>query len=234
MNIAVRPTLQRTEGAANPGSRVMTPTVLVIHPVPLMRRGIVASLAETDWFRSARFVEAASIADQEGKLTTLGMGDVVIACTQDLEALGTALGSRAGCGIGVLLLSSADATAARLFAENRIDAVLPADSSAVELVHTVTLLAAGGRTAPRRPTGSRHGTGIGRLSNRQLEILELMTRGLLNKQIAWELGLTEGTVKSHVSAILEKLGCNRRTQAITTFLPQSGGPGSAAGGRGFA
>ena len=49
-------------------------------------------------------------------------------------------------------------------------------------------------------------------------ILELMTRGLLNKQIAWELGLTEGTVKSHVSAILEKLGCSRRTQAITAFM----------------
>jgi DNA-binding NarL/FixJ family response regulator len=45
-----------------------------------------------------------------------------------------------------------------------------------------------------------------------------MTRGLLNKQIAWELGLTEGTVKSHVSAILDKLGCDRRTQAITAFM----------------
>jgi DNA-binding NarL/FixJ family response regulator len=60
------------------------------------------------------------------------------------------------------------------------------------------------------------------LSNRQFEILELMTRGLLNKQIAWELGLTEGTVKSHVSAILEKLGCDRRTQAITTFMHSVG------------
>ena len=61
------------------------------------------------------------------------------------------------------------------------------------------------------------------LSVRQLEILELMTRGLLNKQIAWELGLTEGTVKSHVSAILEKLGCSRRTQAIAAFLANAGG-----------
>ena len=49
-----------------------------------------------------------------------------------------------------------------------------------------------------------------------------MTRGLLNKQIAWELGLTEGTVKSHVSAILDKLGCDRRTQAITAYMKSTG------------
>ena len=72
-------------------------------------------------------------------------------------------------------------------------------------------------------------TGMSKLSSRQVEILELMTRGLLNKQIAWELGVTEGTVKSHVSAILEKLGCDRRTQAIAAFL-QSLGVGTQARG----
>jgi DNA-binding NarL/FixJ family response regulator len=56
------------------------------------------------------------------------------------------------------------------------------------------------------------------LSPRQYQILELMATGLLNKQIAWELGLTEGTIKSHVSSILEKMKCNRRTQAIADFL----------------
>jgi len=70
--------------------------------------------------------------------------------------------------------------------------------------------------------------GMERLSHRQLEILELMTRGLLNKQIAWELGLTEGTVKSHVSAILEKLNCSRRTQAIATFMQSLGMGGQLA------
>ena len=66
------------------------------------------------------------------------------------------------------------------------------------------------------------------LSPRQLQILGLMAKGLLNKQIAWELGLTEGTIKSHVSAILEKLKCSRRTQAIASYIqsykPQSDEP----------
>ena len=51
--------------------------------------------------------------------------------------------------------------------------------------------------------------------------------GYINQEIVklafWELGLTEGTVKSHVSAILEKLGCSRRTQAIAAFLASAGG-----------
>jgi DNA-binding NarL/FixJ family response regulator len=74
----------------------------------------------------------------------------------------------------------------------------------------------------------RPAVGMERLSHRQLEILELMTRGLLNKQIAWELGLTEGTVKSHVSAILEKLNCSRRTQAIAAFMQSLGMGGQLA------
>ena len=45
-----------------------------------------------------------------------------------------------------------------------------------------------------------------------------MSRGRLNKQIAYDLGISEGTVKSHVSSILRKLGVERRTQAIATFI----------------
>lgn len=56
------------------------------------------------------------------------------------------------------------------------------------------------------------------LSPRQWQILEFMATGLLNKKIAWQLGLIEGIIKSHVSSILEKMKCNRRTEAIADFL----------------
>ena len=52
------------------------------------------------------------------------------------------------------------------------------------------------------------------LSNRELEVLALMSRGLSNKEVAAELKLVEGTVKLHVSSILSKLGVMDRTQAI--------------------
>jgi two-component system, NarL family, response regulator LiaR len=51
------------------------------------------------------------------------------------------------------------------------------------------------------------------LTPRELEVLQLIAEGLANKEIAWKLGITEKTVKSHVSAILGKLGLQSRTQA---------------------
>jgi DNA-binding NarL/FixJ family response regulator len=45
-------------------------------------------------------------------------------------------------------------------------------------------------------------------------VLMMLSEGLLNKQIAYELGVSEATVKAHVSAILQKLGVESRTQAV--------------------
>lgn len=52
-----------------------------------------------------------------------------------------------------------------------------------------------------------------KFSDREMEILKLVGRGLSNKEIALRLSLTEGTVKNYVSAILQKLGVQDRTQA---------------------
>lgn len=52
------------------------------------------------------------------------------------------------------------------------------------------------------------------LTRRQLLVLERMSKGESNKQIAYNLNIAETTVKAHVSAILRKLGVNNRVQAI--------------------
>lgn len=52
------------------------------------------------------------------------------------------------------------------------------------------------------------------LSSRQLDVLRLIAKGQSNKQIAYELGLTEGTVKLHVTAILKLLNVYNRTGAV--------------------
>jgi DNA-binding NarL/FixJ family response regulator len=52
------------------------------------------------------------------------------------------------------------------------------------------------------------------LTPQQLRVLMMLSSGLLNKQIAHELGVSEATVKAHVSAILQKLGVDSRTQAV--------------------
>jgi DNA-binding NarL/FixJ family response regulator len=55
---------------------------------------------------------------------------------------------------------------------------------------------------------------LGTLTPQQVRVLMMLSQGLLNKQIAYELGVSEATVKAHVSAILSKLGVESRTQAV--------------------
>jgi DNA-binding NarL/FixJ family response regulator len=52
------------------------------------------------------------------------------------------------------------------------------------------------------------------LTPQQMRVLTMLSEGLLNKQIAYELSVSEATVKAHVSAILMKLGVESRTQAV--------------------
>ena len=56
------------------------------------------------------------------------------------------------------------------------------------------------------------------LSAREVQVLELIVRGLANKQIAYALSIAEHTVKNHVKNILSKLGVQDRTQAATAAI----------------
>ena len=48
----------------------------------------------------------------------------------------------------------------------------------------------------------------------QYRVLGMVCNGLLNKQIGYELGVSEATIKAHMTAILRKLGAHSRTQAV--------------------
>lgn len=67
------------------------------------------------------------------------------------------------------------------------------------------------------------------LTPQQTRVLSMISQGLLNKQIAYELSVSEATVKAHVSAVLQKLNVDSRTQAVirmsrlgTDAITQSG------------
>jgi DNA-binding NarL/FixJ family response regulator len=83
------------------------------------------------------------------------------------------------------------------------------------------VLAGGSWTPPDIPltNGPDKETGdlirrLASLTPQQMRVLTMLSEGLLNKQIAYELSVSEATVKAHVSAILMKLGVESRTQAV--------------------
>lgn len=55
-----------------------------------------------------------------------------------------------------------------------------------------------------------------KLTNRQSQVLDLIAQGKSNKQIAFEMGVSEATVKLHINALLRSLKVNNRTQAVIT------------------
>jgi DNA-binding NarL/FixJ family response regulator len=61
------------------------------------------------------------------------------------------------------------------------------------------------------------------LTPQQVRVLMMLSEGLLNKQIAYELNVSEATIKAHVSAILQKLGVESRTQAVIAAAKISAG-----------
>jgi DNA-binding NarL/FixJ family response regulator len=83
-------------------------------------------------------------------------------------------------------------------------------SIARKVVAEFSRLAAGSPPAPERSPLKMPGA----LTERELDVLKALARGMSNKEIAAALVITEGTVKTHISNILAKLDVRDRTQAV--------------------
>lgn len=87
------------------------------------------------------------------------------------------------------------------------------------LVNAVRRVHAGGRYLPPSMSQALAArTPDSKLSGRERQVLGLLAKGKSNKEIASELGITEATVKCHVSVILMRLNASDRTQAVVTAL----------------
>lgn len=74
------------------------------------------------------------------------------------------------------------------------------------------------RAAQRWMMGGRRPTTAPELSQREIEVLEKLARGLTNAEIAVALSVSENTVRFHLKNIYEKLGVTNRTEAVAWFL----------------
>ncbi len=93
----------------------------------------------------------------------------------------------------------------------------PELAKAIQDVMAGVVILPAGYEPPRSDPGSHEGDlaqRVASLTAQQLKVLQMVRQGMLNKQIAYELGVGETTVKAHVSEILRKLNVVSRTQAV--------------------
>ena len=102
----------------------------------------------------------------------------------------------------------------------RVWGILPTDASAEELTAAVHALAQGlvVGTSTLLFESESEPLSHGPLTDRESEVLGLLAKGLANKQIAVALGISEHTVKFHVSSIYAKLNVTNRTEAVREGL----------------
>lgn len=136
--------------------------------------------------------------------------------------------------IPVAVISASDDTATiRRALELGASAFISKSSGIEEIREAIDTVLEGGFWTPpgfdaERENDPEIETLIGRLKTltpQQTRVLGMIGEGLLNKQIAYELGVSEATIKAHVSAILLKLNVDSRTQAVI----QMGKIGAASG-----
>ncbi len=105
---------------------------------------------------------------------------------------------------------------------NGVRSYLPKDASAEEAKQAIRMLLQNDRYLPDESrlddTNNRQGSAEHFLSPRQLEIMQLLAQGLSNKEIATILGITEGTIRVHLSAIFKAIKVSNRTEATLWYL----------------
>jgi len=120
----------------------------------------------------------------------------------------------------ILLLSDDQLNVREMRRLFRVWGVLPSDASADELTAAVHALSQGliVGTSTLLFESESEPLERGPLTERESEVLGLLAKGLANKQIAVALGISEHTVKFHVSSIYTKLNVTNRTEAVRAGL----------------
>ena len=97
-------------------------------------------------------------------------------------------------------------------------AFIPKSLTIEEIRSAVAAVLDGGVWAPPAAEGESEDAGLAEklaaLTPTQLKVLISVHKGLLNKQIAYEMSISEATVKAHLTAIFRKLNVQTRTQAV--------------------
>jgi len=204
----------------------MTRQIIVADDHPLFREALKSAVGRLE--AATHFVEADSVASLLTALESepdadLLLLDLNMPGAQGFNALVHVRGSRPDLPVVVV---SADDDAQTIAGALRFGAqgFIPKSTEAGQIGQAIEAVLSGeiytppGFHPPRAAQGSDEDLKVARrvaeLTPQQFRVLGMLCSGLLNKQIAYELDVSEATVKAHVTAILRKLGVATRTQAV--------------------
>ena len=198
--------------------------ILVADDHPLVRDALARTVASLD-----AVVEVFEAADFDSLRQLVAEHDLDLALVDlnmpGMRGLGGLQALRSDYPTLVLIVASAqdDAATIRQVLATGVSGFIPKTQSREVVLQAIRLVLAGGVYVPSRALGDADAApfnigsangGNAQLTPRQLDVLALLLLGRPNKLIARELGLTEGTVKIHIAAILRTLGASNRTEAV--------------------
>ena len=199
-------------------------TIIIADDHPLFRGALKAAVSGI--FNDLKVIETGTLEETTAALNTEPDVDLVLL---DLKMPGvsgfsglTFLRSQHPSVPVIVVSGIEEATTIRTCMEFGASGYIP-KTTAIEMMNTAirTVLDGGQWTPPTIGLGvaaDKETVDLVRrlasLTPQQMRVLSMLSEGLLNKQIAYELSVSEATVKAHVSAILMKLGVESRTQAV--------------------
>jgi len=183
------------------------PLALVVEDHPLFRQALLDMLpsALPVW----QVVGASTLAEAR---RLLAQGPQLVLADQKLpdgEGLSWLLGLGPPVRQRVLLSGSDEPRLVQAARHSGIDAFLPKAWSPLQISEALRRVLAGQRCYP-----AASGDDTPLLTERQLEVLRLVGRGLPSREIAARLGVTERTIKDHLSLIFIRLGVRNRAEAV--------------------
>ncbi len=189
--------------------------VLIADDHPLVRDALARTVQQL-----AQDVHVREAGDLEALLRLAAQGDADLALVDlnmpGMDGLGGLRRLRETAPTLPVVVASGQEDAATIRAVLAAGAVgfIPKSERSEVLLGALRLVQAGGTYVPPRLFDAPLKAAAPELTPRQLDVLRCLSRGEPNKQIARELGLTEGTVKIHIAAILRVLQARNRTEAV--------------------
>ncbi len=199
--------------------------ILIADDHPLFRRALKDTLSflddEFSVIEASDFDEAQELVDEDLDLILL---DLAMPGTSGFSGL-VVMRSKVPPVPIVIISASEDLNTVRSSAQYGAAGFIPKTSSPEKMAEAIQTVLEGGRYWPTndamkpraeedRQRRSEFEAKLSRLTPSELRVLELMSEGMSNKMIAYELNIKESTVKTHVTSLLRKLDVFNRTQAV--------------------